>query len=113
MNQTFLANLLAGNFDNVGKLLESFLNQWWGPLIGVVAAAAAIIGITVGVKYILASQSGDEQKIKQAKNAIIGVIVGIVVIFIITALVPVIVAAFQSWYDNDAQEYSSLIINLI
>lgn len=113
MNQTFLSNLLAGNFDNVGKLLESFLNQWWGPLIGVVAAAAAIIGITVGVKYILASQSGDEQKIKQAKNAIIGVIVGIIVIFIITALVPVIVAAFQSWYDNDAQEFSSLIVNLI
>lgn len=112
-NTTFLTTLLAGNFDNVGKILESFLNQWWGPLIGVIAAAAAIIGVTVGVKYILASQSGDEQKIKQAKNSAIGVFIGIILVFLITAIIPVIVACFQSWFENDAQEYLSLISNLI
>ena len=45
-----LANLLAGNFDSVGKILESFLNQWWGPLLGVLGAAAAVIAIAAGVK---------------------------------------------------------------
>lgn len=108
----FFANkLLAGNFDNVGKILESFLNQWWLPLIGVVSAGGAIIGLTVGVKYILAAQSGDEQKIKQAKNSAIGVFIGIVLIFLITALIPVAVACFKSWYDNDAQEYMSIILS--
>ena len=104
-----LANLLAGNFDSVGKILESFLNQWWGPLLGVLGAAAAVIAIAAGVKYILASQSGDEQKLKQAKNFIIGIIV----VFLIAALVPIIIASFQSWYDNDAQEFVSIIRSIL
>ena len=112
-NATFISNLLAGNFDNVGKILESFLNQWWGPLIGVVAAAGAVLAIFIGVKWWPASASGDEQKIKQAKSSAIGVFIGIILMFLITALVPVIVAAFQSWFDNDAQEYLSLFANVI
>lgn len=106
-------NLLAGNFENVGKILESFLGQWWGPLIGVLVAAAGIIGVSTGVKWMLAHQSGDEQKIKQAKNAFIGVIVGIIIVFILAGLIPVIVASFQSWYDNDAQEYSAILMRLL
>ena len=112
MNQ-FSTNLLAGNFDNVGKILESFLNQWWGPLLGVLTAAAAILGIAAGLKYMLASQSGDEQKLKQAKNFAIGIFVGIIIVFLIAALVPVIVASFQSWFDNDAQEFMSLFLNSV
>ncbi len=108
-----LANLLAGNFDSVGKILESFLNQWWGPLLGVLGAAAAVIAIAAGVKYILASQSGDEQKLKQAKNFIIGIFIGIIVVFLIAALVPIIIASFQSWYDNDAQEFVSIIRSIL
>ncbi len=113
MNQTLIINLLAGNFDNVGKILESFLGQWWGPLLGVIAAAAAILGIAAGLKYILASQSGDEQKLKQAKNFAIGIFVGIIIVFLIAALVPVIVASFQSWFDNDVPEYMSLISSVL
>lgn len=112
-NATLITNLLAGNFDNVGKILESFLGQWWGPLIGVIAAAAAIVGVSIGVKYIIAAQSGDDQKIKQAKNAVKGVFIGIILVFLITALVPVIVACFQSWYDNDAQEFLSLSLTVL
>lgn len=111
MKQIFFTTLLAGNFDNVGKILESFLNQWWGPLLGVLAAAAAILGVDAGLKYILASQSGDEQKLKQAKNFAVGIFVGIIIVFLVAALVPVIVASFQSWFDNDAQEFMSLIVN--
>ncbi len=112
MNQ-FSINLLAGNFDNVGKILESFLNQWWAPLLGVIAAAAAIFGVAAGIKYILAAQSGDEQKLKQAKNFAIGIFVGIIIVFLVAAVVPVIVASFQSWFDNDAQEYMSLFVNSV
>ncbi len=98
--------LLAGNFDNVGKILESFLKQWWGPLIGVLIAAAAIIGVVAGVKYMLASQSGDEQKLKQAKQFVIGIIVGILIVFIMAGVLPVLIAALQSWYDNDIETMS-------
>ena len=106
-------NLLAGNFDSVGKILESFLKQWWGPLIGVLAAAAGIIGVATGVKWMLAHQSGDEQKIKQAKTAFVGVIVGIIIVFLLAGLVPVIVASFQSWFENDAQEYTALLMRIL
>lgn len=109
----FQFNLLAGNFDNVGKILESFLNQWWGPLMGVLAAAAGIIGVATGVKWILAAQSGDEQKIKQAKNAFIGVLIGIAIVFILAGIIPIIVASFQSWYENDAQEYTAILMRLL
>ena len=113
MKQIFFTTLLAGNFDNVGKILESFLNQWWGPLLGVLAAAAAILGVAAGLKYILASQSGDEQKLKQAKNFAVSIFVGIIIVFLVAALVPVIVASFQSWFDNDAQEFMSLFVNSV
>jgi len=109
----FQCNLLAGNFDNVGKILESFLAQWWAPLLGVLAAAAGIIGIATGIKWMLAHQSGDEQKIKQAKNAFVGVLIGIAIVFILAGLIPVIVAGFQSWYENDAQEYSALLMRIL
>lgn len=106
-------NLLAGNFDNVGKILESFLGQWWLPLLGVLAAAAGIIGIATGVKWMLAHQAGDEQKIKQAKQAFIGVIIGIIIVFVLAGIIPVIVASFQSWYENDAQEYTALFMRIL
>lgn len=110
MQHLLFFNLLASNFDNVGKILESFLNQWWGPALGVLSAAAAILGIAAGIKYVLASQSGDEQKLKQAKNFAIGIIIGIVIVFVIAAVVPVIVAGFQTWFDNDVPGYTSLML---
>ena len=107
-----LTNLLAGNFDNVGRLLESFLGQWWGPLLGVLGAAAAVFALVAGVKYILAAQSGDEQKLKQAKNFIVGIFVGIIVVFLVASLVPVILACFQSWFDNDVPDFAWIVRSL-
>lgn len=112
-SQMGLVNLLAGNFDNVGKICESFLNQWWGPLLGVLGGAAVILAIFAGIKYMLAAQSGDEQKIKQAKQFIVSIIFGIVIVFALAGLIPVIISCFQSWYNNDAQEYVSLISQII
>lgn len=105
MNLT--TNLLAGSFDNVGKILQDFLGQWWGPLLGVLGAAAAIFAIIAGVKYMLASQSGDEQKVKQAKNFVVGIFTGIIIVFLIAVLVPVIISCFESWMGT--QEYASII----
>lgn len=105
--QTIVA-LLAGNFDNIGKILESFLGQWWGPLLGVVGAFAGVLGIMAGLKYWHASQSGDEQKVKQAKSFVIGIVIGVVIMFLIAALVPVFIAGFEAWFETDAQDYSSL-----
>lgn len=70
-------------------------------------------GGAAGLKYILASKSGDEQKLKQAKEFAKGIFIGIIIIFLIAALVPVIVASFQSWFDNDAQEFMSLFVNSV
>ncbi|MBD5584505.1 MAG: hypothetical protein HDQ88_05435 [Clostridia bacterium] len=106
-------NLLAGNFDNVGKILESFMAQWWAPLLGVLGGAAGIIGVATGLKWILAHQSGDEQKIKQSKQAFVGVLIGILIVFVLAGIIPVIVASFQSWYENDAQEYTALLMRVL
>ena len=113
MKQTTNIISLLADFNSIGQILESFLKQWWGPLIGALSGAAAILGLVVGVKYIWATQTGDEQKIKSAKIAVIGVFVGIIIVFLVTAIVPVIVAAFQSWYTNDAQNIAATFVNLI
>ena len=112
-SQTGLLNLLAGNFDNVGKICESFLNQWCGPLLGVLGYDAVILAVFAGIKFMLANQSGEEQKIKQAKEFIKSIIIGIVIVFILAGIVPVIISCFQSWYDNDAQEYLSIISYIV
>lgn len=104
-------NLLAGSFDQVGSILKSFLSEWWTPLLIVLGAAAGILAVAAGIKYILAAQSGDEQKLKQAKNFIIGIFIGICVVFLVATLVPVIIAGFQSWYDT--QETALAIYNLL
>lgn len=108
-----ISNLLAGNFDSIGKLLESFMNEWWGPLLIVLGASAGILAIAAGIKYILAAHSGDEQKLKQAKTFIVSIVIGIVVVFVLAAGVPVAIAAFKTWFENDAQEYLSIIGNII
>ena len=96
----FSTLILAGNFDRVGQILQSFLNQWWGPALGVAGAAAGILAVAAAVKYILAAHSGDEQKLTQAKKFITGIIIGVVVMFLIAGLLPVIISCFQSWFDT-------------
>ena len=109
----FQTNFLAGNFDNVGKICQSFLNQWWGPLLAVLGGAAVIFAVFAGIKYMLAAQSGDEQKVKQAKQFVVSIIIGIVIVFALAGLIPVIISCFESWYNNDAQEFTSLISYVI
>ncbi len=95
-----ITQFLAGNFDKVGQILQSFLQQWWVPALAVVGAASGILAVAAAVKYILAAHSGDEQKLTQAKKFITGIIIGIVVMFLIAGLLPVIISCFQSWFDT-------------
>ena len=100
----FFSTLLAiesKDPKDLAATLESFLGIWWGPLIGAVAAAAGIIAIVVGVKYALAAQSGDEQKIKQAKNAATGVIIGVILMFFLVVIIPVLIGVLQTWQDSE------------
>lgn len=92
--------LLAGNFDRVGTILQSFLSQWWGPALGVVGAAAGILAVAAAIKYVLAAHSGDEQKLTQAKKFVTGIIIGVVIMFLIAGLLPVIISCFQSWFES-------------
>lgn len=91
--------LAASDFEQIGTLLKNFLNAWWGPLLTALAACGGILGVVAGVKYWLAHASGDENKIKGAKNFIIGIVIGVAVIFVLAAGIPILVAAFTSWFD--------------
>lgn len=103
MNSLFSSLLAIESKDpkDLGTVLENFLGLWWAPLMGAVAAAGGIVALVVGIKYILASQSGDEQKIKQAKHAAIGVIIGVVIMFLLVVLIPVIIGVLQTWQDSE------------
>lgn len=92
--------LLAGNFNRVGTILESFLREWWVPLLGALSAAAGILAFSAGIKYIIASKSGDENKLKQAKDYVKGILIGILIVFLLAGLLPIIVACFQSWVET-------------
>lgn len=103
MNSFFLSLLAVESKDpkDLGALLESFLGLWWAPLMGAVGAAGGVIAIIIGVKYAIASQSGDEQKIKQARNAFIGVIIAVLIMFLLVVLIPVLLGVLQTWQENE------------
>ncbi|MDE5722004.1 MAG: hypothetical protein K2I30_04595 [Clostridia bacterium] len=95
-----MALLASSEFNSVGQLLADFLNSWWGPLLIVIGACGGILGVIAGFKWWFAHASGDENKVKSAKQFAIGVIIGFVIIFVLAALIPVLVAAFSSWFDS-------------
>ena len=108
--EVLTSTLLAGDFNRIGDLIVAFLSQWSGVVFGIAGGLALILGASAGIKYLLASRDGDEQKLKQAKEYVKGIIIAIIILVLVAALVPVIVSVFQTWYDNDAQEYLSLEI---
>lgn len=104
-----LTQLLA-DVNDLSTILKSFLGLWWGPLLGLVGAAGGILGIFAGVKYMLAQQTGDEQKIKAAKQFAIGIIIGIVIMIILAVVIPVLVAALGEWSEQQTVDLIRMII---
>ncbi|MDR3319188.1 MAG: hypothetical protein LBS99_07085 [Clostridiales bacterium] len=94
---TLLGAILAANetFTDFGNLIQSLYEEWRIPIIAVVSGAALLLGVWLGLKFLLAG--GDEQKIKKAKESIKYFVIGIAVIFVVTAGMPVMIGAFQTW----------------
>jgi hypothetical protein len=92
---SFLPLLAAETFQGFGEIVTNLYNRLMVPMIGVFIGAAFLLGVWLGLKFLLAG--GDEQKIKKAKESVKYFIMGIAVIFIVTAGLPVIVGAFQTW----------------
>lgn len=90
--------LLDINLTEFQNLISDLFSDLWAPLVGIVGSVAVLWGIFVGLKFWKAA--GDENKLKEAKSSLVAFIVGIVIIFIIAAAVPVIVAAFQTWVSD-------------
>ncbi len=76
-------------------LIRELYQMMWGPLLGVFVGAAALWGAWVGSRFLFAG--GDEQKLKKAKEHLKSFIIGIVIVFVVAAGLPLIVAAFQEW----------------
>lgn len=104
-----MLQVLANEGQELQSMLESFLGLWWGPLLGALAAAGAVLGVAAGLKYLFAVREGDEQKIKAAKKFVIGIIVSIIIIFLIAVGVPLLIAMLSTWRDSQA----SIMLNII
>lgn len=93
-----ISSLLDINFTEFQNLLNDLFSDMWAPLVGIVASVAVLWGIFVGLKFWKAA--GDENKLKEAKSSLISFIIGIVIIFVIAAALPALVAAFQAWVQD-------------
>lgn len=89
------ANPSWGSFVDA---VEGFINSLFGPLVSIAVALSVIWGVYLGIKYWRAA--GDENKLKEAKKAIISFIIGIVVIFVVAVVVPIIIAALVTWLNG-------------
>lgn len=83
--------------DMADKIQELY-KEMAMPLVAIISGAALLLGIWMGVNFILAD--GDEQKLKKAKSRVKYFIIGFIVIFAVSALTPLFVAALQTWAQN-------------
>jgi hypothetical protein len=94
-----IIRLLAATGDNTFIGISEEINELYvelmTPLIAIFSGAAFLLGLWLGLKFLLAG--GDEQKLKKAKESVKFFVIGIVVIFMVLALLPVIVGALKSW----------------
>jgi uncharacterized membrane protein SpoIIM required for sporulation len=94
LNPTFLA---ATAWEDFAKKVTNLFTQLRVPIIAILASAAFIVGVWIGLQFLLAG--GDEQKLKKAKTSAKYLVIGLIAIFLIAALVPVIISAMQQWME--------------
>ena len=103
-------NLLATGQD-LANVLSSFLSLWWKPVLIVISSAGGVIAIVAGVKYYFATQSGDENKVKVTRNALIGILISIAIVFVLAVIIPVLVGWLGDWADS--QQVTEIITRVI
>lgn len=96
MNITFFA---ANDFSDVTEAIENLIGQMWGPCVAIASALTVIWGVYLGFKFWAAS--GDEQKKKSAKSAVISFVVGIIVIFVVAVGAPLLIGAMTQWMNDN------------
>lgn len=85
----------TANFNQFGTVLSDLFDSMFTPLISIAVALTAIWGVYLGFKFW--RSGGDENKRKEAKNAIWSFIIGIVVIFVVAVAAPLLISALSTW----------------
>jgi len=85
----------TADFKNFGDVLGDLFDSMFTPLISIAVALTAIWGVYLGFKFW--KSGGDENKRKEAKNAVWSFIIGIVVIFVVAVAAPLLIASLSTW----------------
>ncbi|MCM1360129.1 MAG: hypothetical protein NC132_06555 [Corallococcus sp.] len=96
-----LSNLLAFasvTWTDVQNAMKSFFDSIFTPLIIIMSSVVVIWGVFVGFKFWQAS--GDENKLKEAKKALVNLIIGTVVMFLVAVVMPLVIQALSDWMTN-------------
>ena len=82
-------------FKEFGDTLSDLFETMFTPLISIAVALCAIWGVYLGFKFW--RSGGDENKRKEAKNAVWSFVIGIVVIFLVAVAAPLLIGALTNW----------------
>lgn len=91
-------NLLAFatvTWTDVQNAMKSFFDSIFTPLMVIMGSVVVLWGVFVGFKFWQAS--GDENKLKEAKKALINLIIGTVVMFLVAVVMPLVIDALSDW----------------
>lgn len=96
----FMSNLLAAapNWGDFSKTIKSLFDSMFTPLLTIVISLTAIWGLYLGVKF--ARSAGDENRRKEAKNAIVSFVIGVIVIFLVAGAAPLLIGALSEWLSS-------------
>ncbi len=87
-------------FKSFSDVLTKMFDSMFTPLITIAVSLCAIWGVYLGFKYWRAA--GDENKLKQAKSALVSFVIGIIVIFAVALAAPLLISSlveFMSQYN--------------
>lgn len=85
----------TNEFNEFGEVLSGLFDKMFTPLISIAVALCAIWGLYLGLKFW--KSGGDENKRKEAKNAVWMFVIGIIVIFVVAVAAPLLIGALTNW----------------
>lgn len=105
-----LISSLLTDGNDLANVLKSFLGLWWTPMLGVLGASSGVLALFAGLKYLYAIKTGDEQKIKSARNFVVGIIIAIAIIMVLAVVIPILVAWLGDWTVEQTGSVLRMII---